>query len=65
MSAYDRIEVLTAHRRLVAHYEAKAAADVLAFENHFRAEGDTDQDAFSGAAAKVRAAAAHPAGSRR
>jgi len=54
--AHERIEVLVAHRRLVAHYEAKASADVAAVEDYFRAEGDGYQDAFSGAAAEVRAA---------
>ena len=57
VAAEGRIDVLIAHRRLAAHYEAKATQDIVAVEDHFRNEwGDTEELAASGTAAEIRAA---------
>lgn len=56
LSASERVDLLVAHRRLAAHYEAKASADIVAVEDYFLEEGDNEQEAFSATAAEIRAA---------
>lgn len=56
LSGYDRVVVLRAHLRMVAHYQAKLYEDMASIRQIFRDSGDDDVDAAMVAASEIQCA---------
>lgn len=56
LSGYDRVVVLRAHQRMVAHYQAKLYEDMVSIRQVFRDRGDDPVDAAMVAASEVQCA---------
>ncbi len=56
LSGHDRVVVLRAHQRMVAHYQAKLYDDMVSVRDAFREMGDDAQDAAMMAACEIRCA---------
>lgn len=56
LSGHDRVVVLRAHQRMVAHYQAKLYDDMVSVRDVFREMGDDSEDAAAMAASEIRCA---------
>lgn len=56
LSGHDRVVVLRAHQRMVAHYQAKLYDDMVSVRDAFREMGDDAEDAAMMAASEIRCA---------
>lgn len=56
LSGYDRVVVLRAHQRMVAHYQAKLYEDMASIRQIFRDSGEDDVDAAMVAASEIQCA---------
>lgn len=56
LSGYDRVVVLRAHLRMVAHYQAKLYEDMASIRQIFRDSGEDDVDAAMVAASEIQCA---------